>query len=402
LSLNATPGSYTLTVSASGADGTTVKRSTVTVTSPAAVAGTASVGTAPTLSMPASFTVAATSGQITLPAGALGSDSVSRTLVLSVSGGTLTASGLSGSGITASGASSGVSTLTLTGSASSLSAYLAAAGNVLFSGTAGQSYTLTATAQVISGGLVQSATSRQATVSAVAPVALGSSGAATAPAIVQLPQALPIVLNTASDLVFTGIDLDDGNAGEPLVLTLGVASGVLSAVTGGPVNVGGDGTALTLSGTAAQLESYLQAQSVSYSGPAGTLGLTLARAAAPNGASSSASLNLQSAGTQTQGGSALASLVLPATVNTTPGVSAALPFGSTPLVATGLVTVALTASSNVTLTWSAESHLRVSDAVGAAPIGNGSGAAATLSLARPSRSTPIWRPARSRRAATAR
>ena len=47
--------------------------------------------------------------------------------------------------------------------------------------------------------------------------------------------------DSASLLVFTGADLDDGNAAgdDSLVLTLGVATGTLSATTGGGVTVGG-------------------------------------------------------------------------------------------------------------------------------------------------------------------
>ncbi|MEI7785372.1 MAG: PA14 domain-containing protein, partial [Betaproteobacteria bacterium] len=249
LSLNAIPGSYTLTVTASGADGTSVKRSTVTVTSPAAVAGTAVVSAVPALTLPGTFTVLDSNGQLTFGSGALGAGTEARTLVLGSSGGTLSANSLSGTGVTASG--SGTAALTLSGTQSALSTYLATAGNLLFNGSAGQNYTLTATAQVISGGLVQSATTRQATVAAVAPVALGSSGSATAPAILQLPQSLPIVPSSASDLVLTGLDLDDGNTGgdDSLVLTLTVASGALTAVTGGPVSVAGTATARTLTGT---------------------------------------------------------------------------------------------------------------------------------------------------------
>ncbi len=297
LSFSGLPGDYTLTATVSGADGTAVKRSALTVSSPAAVQGAATVSAAPALTLPANFNASASNGQITLAAGALGSGSGVRTVLLSISGGTLAAAANASVGLTT--ASSGAS-LSLTGTEQALSAYLATAGNLLFNGTAGQSYTLTATAQVISGGLVQSATSRQATVAAFAPVALGNGAeVATAPAILQLPQSLPIMPSSASDLVLTGIDLDDGNTGgdDSLVLTLTVASGALSAVTGGPVSVAGTATARTLTGTASQLETYLQANSVSYNGPAGALGLTLARAAAPNGASASASLNLQSAGT---------------------------------------------------------------------------------------------------------
>jgi hypothetical protein len=223
----------------------------------ATIAAPTSVAT-PTLALPAGFTVLENNGQLTLPADALGSGPGLRTVLLSTSGGTFTAAANTAVGL--STATSGAS-LSLTGTEQALSAYLATAGNVLFNGTAGQSYTLTATAQVISGSLVQAATTRQATVSAVAAVQLGSSGTATAPVITALPSSLTVIPDSANSLVLTGAALDDGNAlaDDSLVLTLSVASGALSAATISPVTVGGTPTALTLTGTASQLGSYLQA-----------------------------------------------------------------------------------------------------------------------------------------------
>jgi hypothetical protein len=68
-------------------------------------------------------------------------------------------------------------------------------------------------------------------------------------------------------------------------------------------------------------------------------------------------------------------LVLPAPVQTTPGVSAALPFGSTPLVAAGPVTLALNATG-ANLSWVADAGLKVSSA--GAAISGGTGSALSL------------------------
>ncbi len=330
---------------------------------------------APTLALPAGFTVLENNGQLTLPADALGSGPGLRTLLLSTSGGTLAASGLSGAGLTALG--SGTAALTLSGTQTALSTYLATAGNVLFNGTAGQNYALTATAQVISGSLVQAATTRQATVAAVAAVQLGSSGTATAPVITALPSSLTVIPGSASTLVLSGAELDDGNsaADDTLVLTLGVAGGALSATADGTVTVGGSGTSLSLTGTAAQLQTFVRAHSISYKGQAGALSLTLARAAAPNGAAASTTLALLAADSQPLGGNAAATLVLPATVQTTPGVSAALPFGSVPLVAAGPVTLALNATG-ASLSWDGDAGLKVSSA--GAAVSGGTGNALSL------------------------
>jgi hypothetical protein len=95
------------------------------------------------LNLPASYSALAANGQISW-ADALGTGSNARTLVLSIPGASLTASAVAG--VTATG--SGSATLTLSGTQDGLSAYLAAAGNLVLSGTAGQSYTLTVTDNV--------------------------------------------------------------------------------------------------------------------------------------------------------------------------------------------------------------------------------------------------------------
>jgi capsular exopolysaccharide synthesis family protein len=79
-----------------------------------------------------------------------------RTVVISTSGGALSATGLGtgvGTGITATGPAANVGTLTLTGTEQTLSTYLATAGKLVFSGTAG-SYTLTVKARALDGAQV--------------------------------------------------------------------------------------------------------------------------------------------------------------------------------------------------------------------------------------------------------
>jgi hypothetical protein len=67
--------------------------------------------------------------------------------------------------------------------------------------------------------------------------------------------------------------------------------------------------------------------------------------------------------------------MLPAAVNTTPGVSAALPFGNTPLVATGPVTLSFTATG-ASLSWADDANLKVSS--GGDPVSGASGNALSL------------------------
>ena len=390
LVFNGSVGSYTLTVRAQLRDGSqnilaeTVELASVSAQQNPTLGASPSASTdqapAATLVLPATLTVLSTNGQLTLPPNALGVGTHStndvRSVVLSVSGGSLSVAADASVGLSSA---LSADTVTLTGTEAALSAYLATADKLRFTGAA-TSHTLTVSAQVLGGGgLVRSATTAVANLSAIELPTVGVNGTATAPVISALPGSLMITPGSASLLVFTGADLDDGNTAgdDSLVLTLGVDSGTLSASSGGSVTVGGTATARTLSGTAANLEAFLQGNSLSYSGPAGTLSLSLARAAAPNGAAASTTVALQAAGTQTLGGSAVASLVLPAAVNTTPGVSAALPFGTTPVVAAGPVTLALSASG-ASLSWAGDANLKASSAGDALAISSGSGTALSL------------------------
>jgi hypothetical protein len=127
-------------------------------------------------------------------------------------------------------------TLTLSGTAANLSAYLNAAGRLLFNGTASATaYTLTATVQRDVAGVVQSAASAKASLTAALWVNSGSAGTAVSPLITQLPTSLAITSGTASSLVFTGLALDDGdgdaNTQGALTLTLSAPSANAASIT---------------------------------------------------------------------------------------------------------------------------------------------------------------------------
>ena len=282
------------------------------------------------LVVPDDIVVAPSSGQITLAAGALGtSTSNIRTVVISTTGGGLNAAASSAVGL--SSAVTGQTTVTLTGTESALSTYLATTNNLLFNGSTGD-YKLTIRAQVISGGLVLAENSETADLMVRSLVVYGSGQtAAASPTIATLPSSLAITNNTASALVFNGLDLDDGDsaAEHPLVLTLGVGSGTLHAITtDSSVTVGGSTALRTLTGTASALEAYLQANSVTYTGSASSITVSVARSADPTGPSAFRVVGLLSP-SQTPGGNAATSLAVPASVITTAGASVAVPFAAT-------------------------------------------------------------------------
>lgn len=156
LVFNGTAGSYGLTLKAQAKANDqvlaeTVKTVAVTAAQlPALVtSGAASASAAPTLALPSSFTVLSSNGEIKLASGAVGAGSETLTVVLALSGGTATGalslSSALGNGSTegVTSAGSGTATLTLSGTASALSAYLNTADRIRFNGAASATpYTL--------------------------------------------------------------------------------------------------------------------------------------------------------------------------------------------------------------------------------------------------------------------
>jgi hypothetical protein len=181
LSFSGEAANYTLTVTAQSKDsgGAVIAANTLTSTVTAqtqvgyGASGTATTQTAPTLTLPSSFVAAPnTSAQLVFAANSLGtSTSNTRTVLLSVSGGTLTAVADSTVGLATSATGTSIA---LTGTEKALSDYLAQAGNLSFNGAAG-TYALTATAQTRSGNTVVAATALTATITAQAQVTYGAS-----------------------------------------------------------------------------------------------------------------------------------------------------------------------------------------------------------------------------------
>jgi hypothetical protein len=328
---------------------------------------------APTLNLPAGLAVSSQSGQVLLPSGAMGGGSAVRTLVIQVSGGGLDAAENSAVGLSA--AVTGSRQVSLSGSESALSDYLAAAGNLTFQGDAG-TYSLSLSVQGQAGSVTFSET-RTASLSVIAltSVTTGNSGTAMSPLITQLPTSLAITSGTSSSLIFTGLALDDGdgdsNTQSALTLTLSAPSANAVSIT----NTAGSTTSsvvngrqtLVLSGTASQLQTLLTSGDIRYTGSATGLTLELANA---SGGSVLTSIAL-SVPAQVSVSGASAALSLPTTVTTTSGALVAIPFHAQALVAAGPVTITFTASGGASLNW---------DSTSVNGLSIGSDAANTVSL----------------------
>ena len=170
------------------------------------------------------------------------------TATFGVTSGTLTAA--SGGGVTVSG--SRTATLTLSGTLANLNTYLAGVSRPTYVPVANANGTVTLTLTTDDGG-------NTGTGGAQTDV---DTSTITIAAVNDAPvNTLPSTYSTNEDtsLGLTGISLSDVDAASGTVTaTFGVTSGTLTATSGGGVTVSGSGTAtLTLSGTLANLNTYL-------------------------------------------------------------------------------------------------------------------------------------------------
>jgi hypothetical protein len=120
--------------------------------------------------------------------------------------------------------------------------------------TTGYNATITATPTVLATG------SANTTFHGIALVPISPNKAPT----ITAPAGITVLGNVASSLA--GITFADPDAGGlPVTVTLGVASGTLSATTGGGVTVAGSGTgALTLTGSIANINAFITAGSATF------------------------------------------------------------------------------------------------------------------------------------------
>lgn len=179
-----------------------------------------------------------------------GSSSV--TVTLSVTSGSLAAT--SGGGVTIGGTSSA---LTLTGSISNINTFIAGS-NVSFTTAANATADVTLTASINDGGNTGSGGAQSANaVITLQVTAINDAPTITAPGSISITEDVPGALTGIS---FADVDAGSGN----VTVTLSVASGTLSATSSGGVTVGGTASALTLSGTIADINAFIAASGVSF------------------------------------------------------------------------------------------------------------------------------------------
>jgi hypothetical protein len=169
-----------------------------------------------------------------------------------------TLSATSGGGVTVGGSAAA---LTLTGTIADINSFIAAS-NITYTTAPDDTADVTLGVSINDGGNT------------------GSGGAKSASASVTLNvSAVNAAITVTEDVAtaITGISFADVDAGgASVVATFTVARGTLSATSGGGVTVGGSATALTLTGTIADINSFIAAANLSYTtAPDDTADVTL-------------------------------------------------------------------------------------------------------------------------------
>ncbi|RID93598.1 hypothetical protein D2N39_01385 [Gemmobacter lutimaris] len=188
-------------------------------------------------------------------------DSTNLTLTLTASAGTMAAS--DGGGVTVAG--SGTGTLTLSGTAADLQTYLDTVSNVQYTGAANASGSNAASVSVSVGDGTDT--------TPLGSVSIDITAVNDAPTGSGLPTDVMVTEDVAGNLDLSGVTLADVDSTN-LTLTLTASAGTMAASDGGGVTVAGSGTGtLTLSGTVADLQTYLDTVSnVQYTGAANASG----------------------------------------------------------------------------------------------------------------------------------
>ncbi|WP_206478025.1 DUF4347 domain-containing protein [Halomonas sp. KRD171] len=183
------------------------------------------------------------------------SDGDNLTVTLTASAGTLAAS--SGGSVTVSGSGAGV--LTLAGTAANINTYLDTTTNIQYTGASNASGDNAATLSIkANDGTVDSSTTT---------VNLDITAVNDAPTVAGAPSDITVTEDTASNVDLSSVTFADAD-GDSLTVTLTASAGTLAASSSGSVTVVGSGTgALTLSGSAADINAYLDTISaIQYTG----------------------------------------------------------------------------------------------------------------------------------------
>ncbi|QKS25843.1 DUF4347 domain-containing protein [Vreelandella titanicae] len=183
------------------------------------------------------------------------SDGDNLTVTLTASAGTLAAS--SGGSVTVSGSGAGV--LTLAGTAANINTYLDTTTNIQYTGASNASGDNAATLSIkANDGTVDSSTTT---------VNLDITAVNDAPTVAGAPSDITVTEDTASNVDLSSVTFADAD-GDSLTVTLTASAGTLAASSSGSVTVVGSGMgALSLSGSAADINAYLDTISaIQYTG----------------------------------------------------------------------------------------------------------------------------------------
>ncbi len=178
--------------------------------------------------------------------------SASVTATFSASSGSLAAT--SGAGVTVGGTASA---LTLTGSVANINAYIAGA-NLTFATALDATANVTLGVGINDGGNTGAGGAETASTT----VTLVVTAVNDAP-VITAPPTIAVTEDVAAAL--TGLSFSDPDAGSGAVtVTLSVPAGTLAASSGGGVTVGGTASALTLTGTVANVNAFVAAGNVTF------------------------------------------------------------------------------------------------------------------------------------------
>jgi hypothetical protein len=213
------------------------------------------VNDTPTLTVPSSVTVtedvASAITGISFADVDAGSGSVTATLA--VDSGTLVAT--NGGGVTVAG--SGTASITLTGSITSINTFISG-NHVTFTSATDATAAVTLTSSINDGGNTGSGGAQSASDTTT----LNITAVNDAPTV-SVPGSITVTEDVAGAV--TGISFADVDAGSSTVTaTLAIGSGTLAATSGGGVTVGGTATSLTLTGTIADINTFINDSHVTF------------------------------------------------------------------------------------------------------------------------------------------
>jgi len=174
------------------------------------------------------------------------------TVTLSIGSGTLSAT--SGGGVTVGGTASA---LTLTGSIANINSFIAGS-NLSFTTAANATADVTLTVNINDGGNTGNGGAQSANETITLQVAaVNDAPTITAPGSIAITEDIPGALTGIS---FTDVDAGSGN----VTVTFSVPSGTLSATSGSGVFIGGTASALTLTGSLADINAFIAASGITF------------------------------------------------------------------------------------------------------------------------------------------